>query len=383
MIFRSFWMAGFECSCHRRGDGRRLDVIAATGHDRFAAKDYARARRLGMETVRDGARWHLIERSPGRYDFSSLLPMVRAAREAGVQVIWDLCHYGWPDDLDIFAPAFVDRFARLARAFVQLLREETDEVPFLVPINEPSFLAWAGGDLGGINPFAEGRGNELKSQLIRATIAGIEAIRDIEPRARICQVDPVFHVVPRPDRTEDGPHVEAFRRAQYAGWDMLSGRLHPELGGRPEYLDIIGVNYYLYNQWVFESERAGGPTVRRGDPRYRPFREMLAEIADRYGRPMFVAETGTEAEARADWLQYVADEALAARGAGVPVHGLCWYPIVNFPGWDNDRHCLNGLWDYADDDGRRPLHEPLAHELRRQQARLALDGGLRPSSIRD
>src|SRR5436309_6361256 len=121
LMFRSFWMVGFECSCHRRNDGRRLDLIAATGHDRFAAEDYARVRGLGVWTVRDGARWHRIERSPGRYDLSSLLPRVRAAREAGLQVIWDLCHYGWPDGLDIFRPEFVDRFADYARAVARLI----------------------------------------------------------------------------------------------------------------------------------------------------------------------------------------------------------------------------------------------------------------------
>jgi hypothetical protein len=62
-MFRSFWIAGFECSC-RRADGRRLDVIAAASHDRFASRDYARVRRLGIATVRDGARWHRIEPSP-------------------------------------------------------------------------------------------------------------------------------------------------------------------------------------------------------------------------------------------------------------------------------------------------------------------------------
>jgi len=24
----------------------------------------------------------------------------------------------------------------------------------------------------------------------------------------------------------------------------------PELGGRPDYVDIVGVNYYLHNQWL-------------------------------------------------------------------------------------------------------------------------------------
>lgn len=108
-IFRSFWIGGFECSTHRlprrkslgRFAGQRLDLINSTRHDRFAFEDYSRLQQAGMRTVRDGVRWHLIETAPFRYDFSSLLPMLRAARETETQIIWDLLHYGWPDGLNI------------------------------------------------------------------------------------------------------------------------------------------------------------------------------------------------------------------------------------------------------------------------------------------
>jgi hypothetical protein len=52
---------------------------------------------------------------------------------------------------------------------------------------------------------------------------------------------------------------------------------------------------------------------------------------------------------------------------GVQVEGICLYPVVNHPGWDNDRHCYNGLWDYADEFGNREIYRPLAEELRRQR----------------
>jgi hypothetical protein len=52
---------------------------------------------------------------------------------------------------------------------------------------------------------------------------------------------------------------------------------------------------------------------------------------------------------------------------GLPVHGLCLYPIVNHPGWDDDRHCYNGLWDYPDANGHREAYEPLARELASEQ----------------
>jgi hypothetical protein len=84
---------GFECSLHKRLDGDRLDLLASTGHDRFVRHDYLRLHDVGIRTVRDGIRWHLIEQHPGKYDFSSLLPMLRAARETGTQVIWDVFHF--------------------------------------------------------------------------------------------------------------------------------------------------------------------------------------------------------------------------------------------------------------------------------------------------
>src|ERR1039457_3562777 len=81
-LFRSFWMGGFECSCHINSAGVRLDMMAAVGHDRHAAEDYRRLREAGIAAARDGVRWHLVERG-GRYDWSSWIPMLEAARQEG------------------------------------------------------------------------------------------------------------------------------------------------------------------------------------------------------------------------------------------------------------------------------------------------------------
>ena len=127
--FQSFFLAGFECSSHRNMSRRRLDMIAATRHDLLALEDYSQLSEHGIRTARDGLRWHLIETTPGQYDWSSLLPMLRAAEAVRTQVIWDLCHYGWPVDLDVFLPAFVDRFAAFAAAFARVQLAATWHVP--------------------------------------------------------------------------------------------------------------------------------------------------------------------------------------------------------------------------------------------------------------
>jgi len=367
-VFQSFFMGGFECSTHRLRSGRRLDVVAATAHDRFALQDYLRLVNLGMRTARDGIRWHLIERSPGVYDFSSVQPMLAAAREAGVQVIWDVLHYGWPDDLDIFSDAFVTRFADFSRAFAELATRETSGAPWVVPVNEISFFAWAAGEIGIFNPFERHRGDELKRQLVRSTIASIRAMREVNPAIRIVHTEPMINVVPHPSRPNEAAAAEGHRQAQYAALDMIAGRLEPELGGQEDFLDVIGVNYYVHNQWIFPGGH--GSMIEPSHPRYRPVWQMLKEVYERYRRPLFIAETGIEDEARPAWLRYVAYEARRAMREGVPIEGLCLYPIVNHPGWDDDRHCYNGLWDYADDEGERQMFDPLAKELAEQQALL-------------
>jgi beta-glucosidase/6-phospho-beta-glucosidase/beta-galactosidase len=363
LLFESFFQGGFECSTHRLKSGRRLDELDATQHDRFIREDYLRLHSQGIRTARDGLRWHLIEKTQGKYDFSSLVPMIRAARETQTQVIWDLCHYGWPDWLDIFEPEFVESFSLLVREFARLWKNETDAVLFASPVNEISFFAWAAGEVAIFNPFERHRGSELKEQLVRASIAATEELWAVDPRTRITHIDPLINVLPSdPINARQRKGAETYRLAQYEAWDMLSGRLKPELGGADKYLDIIGGNYYVHNQWIFK-----GSFISQDNPRYRPFREMLTEVYERYQRPLFIAETGIEDDLRPSWFRYVCDETRAAMDSGVPIEGICLYPIVNHPGWDDDRHCYNGLWDYPNSEGERVIYQPLADELQRQR----------------
>jgi hypothetical protein len=366
---QSFFAAGFECSTFRRRSGQRLDLIHATAHDQFAELDYHRLQRQGLRVAREGVRWHLVEQTPGHYDFSSALPIVRAARATGTQVIWDLCHFGWPDNLDLFKPEFVSSLANFGAAFAQWLAREMDGPGFFVPVNEISFFSWAAGDEGSFYPFVTGRGFELKTQLVRAAIQTMDAIWSVQPAARFLHVDPIIHVVASPRHPEEQPEAEAYRLSQYQAWDMLSGRLWPELGGQEKYLDLIGVNFYPHNQWFYNLKnfrriRKFTPLSRR-HPLYRPFREMLWEVHQRYHCPLLVAETGAEERLRAGWLRYVCQEVDAAIRLGVPLHAICLYPILNHPGWADDRHCHNALWDYPDARGQRRIFTPLAAELRR------------------
>lgn len=369
-LFRSFWLAGFESACHINRQGARLDLVCATQHDLELEADYARVRALGLGTVRESARWHLVDRGR-RMDFSTVRPMLEAARRQDVQILWTLCHYGWPEDVSLLSVGFVDRFARYCGAMARLVSDFDDAVPFYTPINEISFFAWAAGEVGYMYPFLHGRGGELKRQLLRAAIAGIEAIREVDPRARFIHVDPLIHVVTPRGRPELARAAADQRASQFDAWDILVGGLHPEVGGRPGYLDIIGVNFYHANEWEYPDQRLRWEDTPR-DPRWIPLHRLLAEVHTRYGRPMLISETSHFGAGRGRWLQEVAREASAARRAGVPLEGLCIYPAIDRPDWDDPNHWHNsGLWDLRPAEGGRlervPCQEYLA-DLREAQA---------------
>ena len=375
-VFKSFFMGGFECATHRRRDGLQIDVLSATGHAFQAAHDYGLLASAGVRTVRDGLRWHLIESStPGIYDWSSFLPMLYAARDTGTQVIWDLCHWGVPADLDIFSPEFITRFAAFAASAARIVLEANPaHVPFYCSINEVSFWAWVGGDVQAFAPHQQGRGPELKRQLVRASLAGIRAVRAVDPRARFVQAEPIIDIVPDWDAGEVQPEVEAQIRhhtaSQFEAWDMLLGLKEPALGGNPSTLDFIGVNYYWNNQWVHEGERK--PPGHRD---HKPLHQMLVELYQRYRRPILITETGAESTAAAGWLAYVCGEVRQAIRQGAEIVGICLYPVMDYPGWDDNRHCRCGLIEVDDNWDIRTIRTDLAAELE-AQAKLQAHTGI-------
>jgi len=367
--FASFFQAGFECSSHRRRDGVRLDLIRATGHDKHVLQDYRQCRQLGFQTLRDGLRWHLIEKSPGQYDWSSWLPALEAAEEAGVEVIWDLFHYGSPDCVDQAAPDFPDRFTEFALAAIELRQSVTKRPALICPLNEINFLSWAidDGYFPQVGPEQRGW---FKRQLVRAAITSAKAIKQRWPRATIVWAEPLIHIAPHDRRRQTVRAAKQNLQGMYEAYDWILGLAEPDLGGDPSLADVIGLNFYPHNQWYFE-----GPTVPMGHHEYRPLADMLVEMAERYGKPIFLSETGAEGSAKPSWLHYVCSEVRDAMDRGADVRGICWYPITAYPGWDNSRHAETGLLSTIVADGTRHVDEKLLAEFEVQREQFA---GLRP-----
>ncbi|MGC5169782.1 family 1 glycosylhydrolase [Microbacterium sp. DT81.1] len=373
-IFPTFFLSGFECSTFLWRDGRRRDLVAETQHRAHALEDYRVLRNLGIAVAREGIPWPLVDKGGGRYDFSPIEPVLDAMRQTGVRPIWDLFHYGYPGDSDPFDDAFAARFADYCRACARHVSEQLDGPSWFTPVNEITFFSFAGGEWGWAAPYGKDRQTRerFRLALCTASIAGVKALREVLPQSRMVHVDPLIQVVAPPDRPDqhEAAEHETFVDA-FLAWDILYGREHPELGGAPEILDIVGANNYSFGQMEY---RESGPhqALPPGSPGIQPLSTLLQRIWDRYRRPMIIGETSGLGEGRPDWLRDVMNESMAAVNLGMDLHGVCLFPGVDMPDWHTGEWLHNGICDLvpSGQELSRVPHEPYISELRRWQKEL-------------
>ena len=299
-----------------------------------------------------------------------------------------LMHYGLPADLDYDSDRLVDRFAAFAGAVAREVAALQAEVPadaahrapVYTLVNEISFLAWAAAETDLLArrrpPAARSAGAsslrsgfDVKCRLVRAVLAGIEAIREVDPQARFLHVEPVVHVVAPVDRPDLQALADQVAGYQWQTWDLIGGRIEPELGGTAAALDLIGVNHYHSGQWEVKTEKR--LLWHERDPRRVPFSRLLQAAWQRYQRPLVVAETSHIGSGRSQWLDEMAAEVEGARRNGVPVDGLCLYPLVDRPDWNDAAHWhQSGLWDRGPSLASKRLNTGYAATVEAWQRRL-------------
>ena len=92
--------------------------------------------------------------------------------------------------------------------------------------------------MGRFAPHCIGNGVEVKRALIRAAIQGINEIWEAIPGARLVNLTPLCHVAPPREHPEMQPDADWFNeKAVLESWDMLAGKVMPELGGSRRHLD--------------------------------------------------------------------------------------------------------------------------------------------------
>lgn len=348
--FNSFFMGGFECADQINRSGERVNLMTETKHDVWVKQDYQLLDRIGVKVVREGVCWSRAETAPFLFDFNYLVPFYEAAREMGFQIIWDMCHFGYPDGLIPAHPQFVSRFVAFCEAFSIFHSQQTNDPLMVVPINEISFLSWHSGDVRGTVPFAVNSGDDIKYHLCMAAIAGAKRLKEIDPTCILFIVEPLIKIHAADDSISSA-ELALLNHNQFKSMDILLGMAYPELGGSRNLFDFLGFNYYYNNQWDHKNERIPWPEI--AEKPLTPLSHLLLMAYNRYSKPVLLTETGHFGDGRDIWLKKITVECIEAMNMGVDLRGICIYPIIDRPDWDDlTLYSKSGIWDLGENKER-------------------------------
>ncbi|MGK4568606.1 hypothetical protein [Flavobacterium sp. 3HN19-14] len=277
-------MGGFECSDPLNSSGKRINLLHESRHDLQSTEDYQKLAALGIKTVREGICWSKVEIQPYLFDFTEVKNRMNAAEEHGIQQIWDLCHFGYPDGLYPAHPNFCIRFMALCQAFALFYKDYSSQPLFVVPINEIGFIASHSADKNGVITNIVREDFELKYNLCKAAITGIRQLKRILPECHIVLVEPLVKI-----HQSINTNPEQFyhrNENQFQAIDIISGRYCSELGGDESFVDVIGFNYYWNSQWEDQGESLPWPET---EEKRVPLSSLLKMAYRRYEKPIFLS----------------------------------------------------------------------------------------------
>jgi hypothetical protein len=70
-----------------------------------------------------------------------------------------------------------------------------------------------------------------------------------------------------------------------------------------------------------------------------------------------LSETGHFGEDRAKWMEQITEDCIKAMERGVDLKGICIYPVLDRPDWDEGNYIPCGIWGYHPQTGARYADE--------------------------
>jgi len=383
---------GVECTINRVGD-TFFSQLERAGHVNRAG-DLALFSSLGIRALRYPVLWEATAPDgAGCADWRFADERLGELQRLGIRPIVGLVHHGsGPRHTHLLDPAFATGLARFAGA----VAERFPWVDDWTPVNEPLTTARFSALYGLWYPHARDDRSFVLALLnqCRATVLAMQAIRRVNPRARLVQTDDLSRTY---GTAQVAAAVDFYNERRWLAWDLLCGRVAPgkpmwtylvahgatadelhwfaEQGCRP---DIIGVNYYVNGErWLdhrldrYPARLHGGPADGRfadiesvralatPGPGIAP---LIAEVWERYGLPVAITEAHIDAR-REDQLHWLLDIWRAAEGLradGIDLRAVTTWSLLGAFDWntlvcEGSAHYEPGAFDI-----RAPAPRPTA-----------------------
>jgi beta-glucosidase/6-phospho-beta-glucosidase/beta-galactosidase len=362
---------GVEYTCNRVQD-RYFDQMELSGHATRLG-DYAKFAELGVQTLRVGLLWERHEQDPSwRWSDEHL----SCLRELGIRPIAGLVHHGsGPPHTSLLDPAFPEKLA----AYAGCVAERYPWLESYTPVNEPHTTARFSGLYGLWYPHHRSRASYLRALLnqLKGTVLSMEAIRRVQPQARLVQTDDVGRV----SGTEELRNTwELLNVRRWLPFDLLCGNVtrehsmfqymlaegitEAEIDWFAEHScppSVIGVNYYVTSDRHIDHRVDLYPDDRRSAEgayvdveRVRACQDgivgvetLLQEAWQRYRLPVALTEVhlGSTPEEQIRWLTESWEGAMRARLARVDCIALSIWALLGSFFWDQLVTLDNGHYE--------------------------------------
>jgi hypothetical protein len=347
--------SGIECSAPVVRGGHRQDELKKTGHWTRYAEDLALVADFGIRYLRYGIPFHVVDRVAGEHDWAWTDGALGALRDAGIEPIADLLHFGVPDDLTgIGDPALPARFLAYATAFA----ERYPWIRWYTPVNEPMVTATLSARLGWWNEQATDDRSFVRAidNVVTCAVDAMAAIRERRPDAIFLQSDACDSYSPA--NRAAIPAAAFLTQRSYAPWDLTYGRRpappvvawlaehglgEDRLAWFAEHGSsegcIVGHDYYAGNEWLVEAD---GSTRQLGAADRRGYAALARELHAHFNLPFMLSETNYEGPGTMAWLARTWNATQELRLEGLPIRGYIWYGFVDHVDWDTALREVNG-----------------------------------------
>lgn len=374
---RFIFATGIECSYPTVEGGNRRDQLEETKHYQNWRTDFELCRDLGIRFLRYGLPYYRIHTGPHSYDWSWPDEVLPVARDMGLEIIADLCHFGVPDWVGGFTNTdWPELFVDYAEAFCK----RYPWIRFYTPVNEIQICARFSGRYGWWNDQKADDTSFVRALITqcRSTLLSIERILQFRPDAVFIQSEAAEALYTEEDSRKE--EVDFENQLRFFTFDFLYGHpVHPDVlmflfdhgesrenyYGAIEYGQRLGRHCIMGMDFYKENERS-----IKSDGSHEPIGPVLGWEAigrtyfDRYKKPMLLSETNCR-EMPTRWLWNTWHALDALRAQGVPVVGFTWYSLQNQVDWDiqlrevKGTENQNGLYDLSRNAN------PVAEEYRR------------------
>ncbi|XWK88335.1 MAG: family 1 glycosylhydrolase [Phormidium sp.] len=384
--------AGVECTVNRVGD-RFFNQLERNGHG-TRLDDLNLFAELGIRTIRYPVIWELI--APDglqNADWSWADQRLERLQELGIRPIVGLVHHGsGPSHTSLIDRNFAPQLAQ----FAQAVQERYPWVELFTPVNEPLTTARFSGLYGHWYPHGRDNSTFICALLTqcRAIVLSMQAIRRINPNAKLVQTEDLCKVFSTPFMAYQA-QFENERR--WLSLDLLCGKVnreHPLWGylcwsgvreadlewflANPCPPDIIGMNHYLTSDRFLDEHLENYPHWTHGGNGRHQYVDveavrvctegiagpsvLIKETWERYKLPIAVTEVhhGCTREEQLRWLKEVWDAATSVRKEGVDIRAITAWSLLGSYDWNSLVTRVEGCYESGVFDLRSPQPRPTA-----------------------